>query len=499
MTNYLTDFINLKDIRSLLEETFGSYSKFYIIYELITRVQLLKNDEEYQKKIKKYFSTMGVDIHGTLFVSEEFLDKYLTSIDDLKLLLTHELLHIILGDTKHSKFLDPKDPELDIKLSAINISADMRINSFIHFFADRKGIDNSFFNKFYDKLFQEKERAFLLDILRSKPKFLPDELSSKVCKPIVDIHNKIYGKENSTFISFQEIYNHVLEYLRENKVSSDLLNSGLLGNHSWDPNNPTIDAPTGQGEDEDTDGNDLKELTEEEVSDILNDMINDNPKGKRPGYSEAAFTNLLKDVQELGKLNIDCFKRMSFDSLFANIRLYNHKKVNRRVKMPKIPGTLYKKDMFLLMHGAQPILWDVQSTAEVKQKKMLPIYLDVSGSMWHDLPGIIKLITNIDDTLEYIWGFSNKIYKHTIEDLRENKIKSTGGTDFDCIIDHAQQNDYKELVVITDGEAYCNKKQEKLESINDVILVLCGTYRNKDNWFSKVYENTLNIEDVTIN
>lgn len=501
MTNYLNDFINLKDIRSLLEEVFGSYDKYYIVYELITNVELIKNDKEYKNNVQKYFRTMGVDHFGTLYVAEEFLEKYLETIDDLKIVLTHELLHIVLGDTKHFKYYDKKDPELQLKFYASNIATDLRINAFINFFAERKNIDNSFFNRFYNALEKERERSFLLDLLRSKAKFLPEEESDKLCAPLIAIHKDLYGRNEGVFTSFQEIYKHVLEYLLENKEKTklEIIQKGLIGSHVWDPTDPTLDADLGQDPNEDTSGDQLEEVSEEDLSDLINDMIKDNPGGKRPGYSETAFTNLLKDVQQLGKLDIECFKKLSFDSLFANIRLYNFKKSSRKIKMPKIPGKFSKKDLFLLMYESTPILWDVPSFSEIKQKRMLPIYLDVSGSMWNDLPNVIKLVANIDDSLEYIWGFSNKIYKHTIDDLKQNRIKSTGGTDFDCIIDHALQNEYKDIVVITDGYAYCNKKKEKINGINDVILVLCGTGRNKNNWLSEVYNNTLNIEDVTIN
>jgi len=129
-------------------------------------------------------------------------------------------------------------------------------------------------------------------------------------------------------------------------------------------------------------------------------------------------------------------------------------------------------------------------------KNLLPIYLDVSGSTYSYLPEIITLISNVSDKLDYIWGFSTQVVKHTIDDLVKRNIKSTGGTCFKCIIKHAIENNFKHIVVITDGDA-SNPFTGKISDIESVVTILFG-YANKQNYFSKHYENTHLIEEVKI-
>jgi predicted metal-dependent peptidase len=503
--SYLLDYINLEDIRSLLGEVFDGYERGYVITSRISAVKLFEDNEEYHKKFKHIVSTMAIDDFGTLYVAEEYVNKHLKSIDDLKAILMHELFHQVLGDLKSMKSFKKNDPDLGLKQLAVNIAADCRINAFLYYFLDENKLDNTVFDRMYATIKDEFEVSdFLLELLHKNSTFSSDERKKKECIPLIKIHTDLYSPGVNRQISFQETYNHVLNYLmseqeKYGKLLSKLTDQ-LIGNHKFDPSNPGIDKQLGQDPDEDTDGNDLPEDgdgDEEDAGDLLSDIV--NGKGdKPPGVSNTAYTSILNEAQGIDeKIDLEIFKRLSFDNLFANTRMTNITKIKNLVKMPRIPTKLAKRDYFLLMNGVDPLLWYNPAYTELKVKRMLPIYLDVSGSMYSCLPEIIKLITNISETdLEYVWGFSNKIYKHTMEDLKNQRIKSTGGTDFDCILDHAIQQQYRNIVVITDGEAYCNRGNQKLDEIDEVITILCSEHRARDNWLSRIYDNTMDIESV---
>jgi predicted metal-dependent peptidase len=501
--SYLLDYINLDDIRNLLGEVFDGYERGYVITSRISAVKLFEDNEEYHKKFKQIVSTMAIDDFGTLYVAEEYVNKYLKSIDDLKAILMHELFHQVLGDLKSMKSFKKNDPDLGLKQLAVNIAADCRINAFLYYFLEENKLDNTVFDRMYKSIKDDLEVSdFLLELLHKNSSFSNEEKKKKECIPLIKIHDDLYSPGVDRQISFQETYHHVLNYLmsEQEKYSKlmAVLNEHLIGNHKFDPSDPSINEKLGQDPDEDTDGDDLPEEEDEgNVGDLMSDIV--NGKGdKPPGVSKSAYTSILNEAQGIDdKINLEIFKRLSFDSLFANTRMNNITKVKNLVKMPRVPTKLSKRDYFLLMNGVDPLLWYNPSYTEIKVKRMLPIYLDVSGSMYSCLPEIIKLITNISESdLEYVWGFSNKVYKHTMKDLKEQRIKSTGGTDFDCIIDHAIQQQYRSIVVITDGYAYCNKGTEKLDDIDEVITILCSEMRERNNWLSKVYDNTMDIESV---
>jgi len=64
--------------------------------------------------------------------------------------------------------------------------------------------------------------------------------------------------------------------------------------------------------------------------------------------------------------------------------------------------------------------------------------------------------------------------KASIEHIRTGKVRTTGGTDFDCVIEHALKNHFRKIILITDGCAdMTNNNVEKVRSGKlEVYLVL---------------------------
>ena len=49
--------------------------------------------------------------------------------------------------------------------------------------------------------------------------------------------------------------------------------------------------------------------------------------------------------------------------------------------------------------------------------------------------------------------FSNKVQDVTLGALRRGEVRTTGGTDFDCVFRHALDHRYTKILVVTDGYA----------------------------------------------
>ena len=141
--------------------------------------------------------------------------------------------------------------------------------------------------------------------------------------------------------------------------------------------------------------------------------------------------------------------------------------------------------------GQCPTIWRNEVRSESHQNKGLSVYIDVSGSMYQELPKICGLLRNMGSYLSEVYQFSNDVYKSTLKELAEGKIKSTGGTDFNCIIDSAANHGERKIVIITDGCADADQKRREMAkaNIDKAMVILTGGWNNEDNWFSRTYKS----------
>ena len=496
MNNKIPDSaLTIENVRMILSSVIKSKYAQYLLSNKLYEVRIIsKLDNE---KAIKGVNSLAISHTGVLYICREFLDKYLRSADDIKLLFLHEILHQLLSDCTTVEQFDIKDPDIRLMLLASNIAQDLRINAYIYKYAEQNKINNTIFEHIYSDILSQNNNEVMFRFLKPNSTFDLKEKADQDLSVVIADYTNLYSSSTPIAIPFWKSYDAILRYMKRKKDEYEkkfnLISDNLLGYHNFDPNNPTIDMDLGQDEDEDDIGDNLPEALASELEDEMRDALRD------PGVNHNAATSIIKLKDNVDdKIDFEAFKRLSFDNVVQNIRLEGYNRIKCPRVTPVIPHRLGRRDIYLLMNGVIPSLWKKTIAIEEKKKQMLPIYLDVSGSMYSALPEIIRLITNVEETLEFVWGFSNKVYKHTLDELKEGKIKSTGGTDFDCIIDHAIKEGYRSLMVITDGEAYCNRPQQKLDEIDQVILVLATSWRQPNNWFSKVYEETKNIEEMTV-
>lgn len=487
------DISNIYEIRRIISKFLCTDYARDIVSKNLYSIQLIPKENN---KLKIQIPTLAIDFKGNLYLNLEFLEKYVQHEDDLACLFSHEILHQIFGDCLDTLSISNIDPDADLKRLAQNIAMDIRINSYVVKVCEERGLFYQVFDRIYRPLIddiKDKESIPIYKLLAPYSHFTEEELKNKHLNPVIKEYQDLYNSKSSSIISYYESYINIYNYLKEiqNKLGKVL----LLGNHGQ-LSIEEQEALLGQHPNEDTDGNDLP--IQSSLEKIKDGFEHDLEIGNKAGYNNTASASILQIKDGNYKFNINYFKRLSFKSCMSNVKLEAENKSRYNIASPSIPKTISKKDIFMLNFGFIPSLWKKKIDVIEKTPKMLPIYLDVSGSMTNYLPEIIRLILNIQEDIEYVWGFSNKIFKHTFEELSAGKIKSTGGTDFVCILDHAKEQEYSSILVITDGDAYCPKPLEKLDWLKEAIVVLCSPYRVRNNWLSNVYNNTLEIEDVTI-
>lgn len=121
-----------------------------------------------------------------------------------------------------------------------------------------------------------------------------------------------------------------------------------------------------------------------------------------------------------------------------------------------VPVHPSKRDFVLLAAGVPPFHYRNQVQRVTTKEQGLAIYLDVSGSVNEYLPRILSALTSLKHDLNTIFMFSNSVVEVSMKTLLDGGIRTTYGTDFNCVAHSIIANDYDKAVVITDGYAELN-------------------------------------------
>ncbi len=111
-----------------------------------------------------------------------------------------------------------------------------------------------------------------------------------------------------------------------------------------------------------------------------------------------------------------------------------------------------RREMLWLANGFNPIFYNAPSFVKELDELRPHIYVDVSASTGDMQPQVFGIIAQCADIIgEPVYLFSNTVYEATMNEIREGKMRTTGGTDFNCVMEHAFKNRYRKIVIITDG------------------------------------------------
>jgi hypothetical protein len=79
------------------------------------------------------------------------------------------------------------------------------------------------------------------------------------------------------------------------------------------------------------------------------------------------------------------------------------------------------------------------------------IYLDVSGSMYHEMPLLIALLGRLSRYIRRpFWAFSDEVAPAVIEN-GQLKALTSGGTSMACVLEHLAETKPASAIVVTDG------------------------------------------------
>ena len=155
------------------------------------------------------------------------------------------------------------------------------------------------------------------------------------------------------------------------------------------------------------------------------------------------------------------------------------------------------RDLARVAAGDIPVLWNNIKETKSNINRNVAIYLDVSGSVNQYLPEILGVIASLRQSIQTVFCFSNKVSTHSMQELVQGKFNSTGGTDFDCVIEHALENKVDKFLCFTDGWANAKTKtqEEAKKKIKDVAVVYFGN-SNYNNFFCEQYGKSFKLEEL---
>ena len=143
-------------------------------------------------------------------------------------------------------------------------------------------------------------------------------------------------------------------------------------------------------------------------------------------------------------------------------RFFDDHQHPRRITSP-FPVNPSRRDMVLLSAGVWPGFFRNRQPEVIKKQKGVAIYLDVSGSVNESLPEILGVLSHYRQRIGTVYLFSNAVVEVPFQRLCAGEVKTTYGTDFDCVARSILEKEYERAVVITDG--YADLKEENAEEL----------------------------------
>lgn len=399
--------------------------------------------------------TADITPDGQLRYNPDFVVRYVATEQDLFCLILHEILHPLFGHFVHGT------GELE------NVGADFVINASVSLLYSRPSGAGSLFQKLY-------EPRGLAGLLRPESRMRDSRFAR-----LYDAFYAHTWSRSSASLSTGEVI-QTLKVLVPREECSGLL---LLGSHSHRGGN-------GAG------AKSAPRFAPDTLCRLAEDLRRavDVEGLKRAGYGldlHELFTEILKTHLSFRKALL---QRFATQQKVDNFRRLIHRP---RASLSPIPLHPSKRDLVLLAAGIAPFHYHNGVQAPAEKRQGLAVYLDVSGSVNQHLPHIIGLLQGLKQDLKSIFLFSNKVEEVPFATLLAGRIKTTYGTDFDCIAQSILDRGFDKAVILTDG--YASMKPELAEALRKqrvcTLTVLFGGKMDCPEWAA--FGEVVQLQDVT--
>ncbi len=372
--------------------------------------------------------TMAVTLsqNPVLHINLEFCSEYLESENDVKAVLLHEFLHVLLMHTEKYSTIDP----------LLNIALDAIINAIIYRY---KGMD---YAEFFVRFYKWEKITFLL-----RPRGYDNALE----KEWMDIHDRIY-KGNYCADDLYEL----LDYLRKKTGSEKYDEVFLLGDHS----DPVISSK-------------MKKVLDGIMKKMDGTLIWNNP------VSRGAGEKLSKEDEQVRKFKNRKWQHATMPILEKCLLPDNRIKTadtSREVVMPVLSSSDRRAMARFKYSGMVP--FSKNESIVMVAKEQAVVYLDVSGSMSGEIDDLISLLHFFRVHIHMpLYVFSGEVAEATFKNGRL-VYGTCYGTRIEPVFEHIRKNRIRKSLIVSDG--YIEKITPGMTNglVKGNIHVLISSYGN---------------------
>jgi hypothetical protein len=116
-----------------------------------------------------------------------------------------------------------------------------------------------------------------------------------------------------------------------------------------------------------------------------------------------------------------------------------------------VPG-LGRQALVTLAAGHWPVFFETRTPGTPEEDGLARVYLDVSGSTGEDWPRIYGLVRSLGSLIaEPVFLFSTVVVPIALEDVKQGRVVTDGGTDFNAVARHVLAQRFRRVLVVTDG------------------------------------------------
>jgi len=450
----------------LFYEVITDYLKGSAIFatRAVNKIVVLNKGDHLFDKV----DTLCIDANGVIKINKEFWKAKVKTKQDAAIVFLHEMMHSVLSDTIISKNMNPQEHLL------ANISMDIRINAIIYqkWIKDKGSIGKTILENMYPSYgFSGLLRPGSNYGVNSKFRLLYNAMY-----PISNYHNYNNIQEKNLFKNEESIRTAIKILVSKKKLEEIVGKVILIGTHSFNENNEI------EGMDEGT-------------KDAIRDLLLDNLSNANARYRSELYDNICNVIKSSYSINNKILERFACSAKINVIKQF-YKKPRRITGV--IPQNPTNREIVLMACDYIPPLWKNKKDILDNINKNVAIYLDVSGSVGAHLPKILGVIANLKQGIKTIFCFSNLVSEHSVSDLCQGKYETTGGTDFDCIVEHAVEHNIDKCIIFTDGYADLNNANKTLakEHIKDSAIVYFSGSVNRNNYFEQKYDKHFTLEEL---
>lgn len=394
----------------------------------------------------KNIPTAAINREGHLHYNPQFMDQHINCKEELFSLILHEILHPMFNH-----FIRDSGP-------IENLASDAIINAIISMIYCSESNNGQLFKKLYPP---------------KGPEGLLRPLSRMSNSRFSVIYDRLYTNYSHSSMTTGEL----ITALRILLPPTYTLSMDLLGSHK---------------ESSDLNGEFAKETLEKMATDLK--RVAKRQMGRNAGYS----TTLMDMLMDVLRTHIS-IKRQILQRLATDRKVDKFKELCRSRKITSSPIPIYpsKRDLILLGTGFYPGFFHNQIEDIGRRNRGLAIYLDVSGSVNEYLPKILGILISLRSEINSIFLFSNKVYEVPFKALLKGRIKTTGGTDFDCVAESIMDANLDKAIVLTDGYASMSSANHSKLMARRVLILTILFHSAHECQSLKSFGDVVFLEDIS--